>query len=298
MPSCMAKNCNSGRAKDPPNTRVVVYRFPKSVRISNRWIRGLRRGKWTPKPSSVLCSLHFEEDCFMPGTFNDPMIRPKLKPNAVPTIFDYNKKKKARKLPKNRTTPEEAKNSSLLLSLSENEQNVEMATSQDDSGIIAGGSNNDAKTSSSAGKPNLIPISSENLQDLEMIASPDDSGVYFIKIKSGDTHNAPETICSAVKDPVPQTPTPVTPGTSRASFFQNLNHSYVVQTETNPEIKTGKHAYCAQAEPNPEIKAGPTRVTAPNDQSSAMEFDALGGYHLQDIGLYRTSRPVRKFGRF
>ena len=117
-----------------------------------------------------------------------------------------------------------------------------------------------------------------------MVASPDDSGVYFIKIKSGDT--------------VPQTPTPVTPGTSRASFFPNLNHSYVVQTETNPEIKTGKHAYCAQAEPNPEIKAGPTRVTAPNDQSSAMEFDALGGYHLQDIGLYRTSRPVRKFGRF
>ena len=110
------------------------------------------------------------------------------------------------------------------------------------------------------------------------------------------TPEAPATVQHSVELTPP--PTPVTPGTSRASFFPNLNHSYVVQTETNPEIKTGKHAYCAQAEPNPEIKAGPTRVTAPNDQSSAMEFDALGGYHLQDIGLYRTSRPVQKFGRF
>ena len=34
----MAKNCNTGRAKEPPDTRVVLYRFPKSARISNRWI--------------------------------------------------------------------------------------------------------------------------------------------------------------------------------------------------------------------------------------------------------------------
>ena len=91
----MAKNCNSGRAKEPPDTRVVLYRFPKSPRISNRWIKGLRLSKWTPKPSSVLCSLHFEEDCFMPGTFNDPLQRPKLNPKAVPTIFDHGKKKTA-----------------------------------------------------------------------------------------------------------------------------------------------------------------------------------------------------------
>ena len=111
----------------------------------------------------------------------------------------------------------------------------------------------------------------------------------------GDRNNAPETSSSAVKDPVPQTPkipaaphdsveltpppTPLTPRTSKASFFLNLNHSYVAQTEPNPEIKTGEHAYRAQAEPkhaepNPEIKVGPTRVTAANDQSQ-MEFDDL-----------------------
>ena len=107
---------------------------------------------------------------------------------------------------------------------------------------------------------------------------------------SGDSNDAPEVSSSAVKDPVPETPkvpaapqltpppTPVTPGTSRSSFFPNLDHSYVAQAEPNPEIKVGEHAYCAQpeakqAEPNLEIKAGPTRVTAPNDQSSFMEFD-------------------------
>ena len=79
---------------------------------------------------------------------------------------------------------------------------------------------------------------------------------------------------------MPETPppTPRIPGTSRASFFPNVDHSYVAQAEPNPEFKVGEHAYCAQpepkqAEPNLEIKAGPTRVTAPNDQSSFMEFD-------------------------
>ena len=134
----MAKNCNSGRAKEPPDTRVVLYEFPKSARIKNRWIRGLRRSKWSPKPTSVVCSLHFQEDCFLPGTFNDPLQKPKLKPNAVPTIFDHGKKKTARKPPKNRTTTAKQKFSSLLPISSENEQDVEMAPSQDDSGIAAG----------------------------------------------------------------------------------------------------------------------------------------------------------------
>ena len=63
-------------------------------------------------------------------------------------------------------------------------------------------------------------------------------------------------------------PTPKIPGTSRASFFPNLDHSYVAQAEPNPDITAGEHAYCAQpepkqAEPNPKIKTGPTRVAAP-----------------------------------
>ena len=139
MPACMAKNCNSGRTKEGWRSRVVLYRFPKNVRISNRWIRGLRLRKWTPKPNSVLCSLHFDEDCFIPGTFHDPLQRPKLKPNAVPTIFDHGKKKTARKLPKDRSgTSEKPHFSSSLPISSENQQDVEMEKSQNDSAIIAG----------------------------------------------------------------------------------------------------------------------------------------------------------------
>ena len=81
-------------------------------------IRGLHNAKWFPKPNSVLCSLHL----------NDPLQRPKPKFIAVPTIFDHDKKKTARKVPKNRsatTTP--PKFSSLLPISSENQQNVEMA---------------------------------------------------------------------------------------------------------------------------------------------------------------------------
>ena len=46
--------------------------------------------------------------------------------------------------------------------------------------MLAGGSDNNAKTSSSVVKPNfsnLIPISLENLQDVDMVTSPDGSGI-------------------------------------------------------------------------------------------------------------------------
>ena len=169
MPTCVAKNCNSGHPKakdsDSDSHRVVLFRFPKKPMIKNRWIRGLHKAKWSPKPNSVLCSLHFEESAFLPGSLNDPLQRPKLKLNAVPTIFDHNKKKTARKHPKDRSATTPAKpNFSSLLPISDpgNQQDKEMFTSPDDS---AGGScDNVAQTSS---------ILSENRQDVETV--PNDS---------------------------------------------------------------------------------------------------------------------------
>ena len=147
MPTCVAKNCYSGHSKgkksDSEDSRVVLFRFPEKAMIKNRWIRGLRMFKWSPKPNSVLCSLHFDEDSFLPGSLNDPLQRPKLKLNAVPTIFDHNKKKTARKHPKDRsaTTPAKPNFSSLLpISDPENQHDVEMVTSPDssDSDVVAG----------------------------------------------------------------------------------------------------------------------------------------------------------------
>ena len=145
MPTCVAKNCYSGHSKGKKSdsgaiSRVVLFRFPEKARIENRWIRALHKYKWSPKSHSVLCSLHFDEDSFLPGSLNDPLQRPKLKLNAVPTVFDHNKKINARKHPKDRsaTTPAKPNFSSLLpISDPENQQDVEMVT-PDDSGIVAG----------------------------------------------------------------------------------------------------------------------------------------------------------------
>ena len=171
MPTCVAKNCYSGHSKGKKSdsgaiSRVVLFRFPEKARIENRWIRALHKYKWSPKSHSVLCSLHFDEDSFLPGSLNDPLQRPKLKLNAVPTVFDHNKMKEVRKLPKDRSaSPSKPNFSTLLPVLSENVQDVEMGTSPDDSGIIASGScDNAAQTSS---------ILSENWQDVETV--PDDS---------------------------------------------------------------------------------------------------------------------------
>ena len=126
------KNCYSGHSKGKKSdsgaiSRVVLFRFPEKAMIKNRWIRALHMFKWSPKPNSVLCSLHFDEDSFLPGSLNDPLQRPKLKLNAVPTIFDHDKKKTARKQPKNRSaTTAPPKFSSLLPISSENQQNVEI----------------------------------------------------------------------------------------------------------------------------------------------------------------------------
>ena len=141
MPTCVAENCYSGHSKgisDSANPKVVLFRFPEKAMIKNRWIRALHKFKWSPKRNSVLCSLHFDEGSFLPGSLNDPLQRPKLKVNAVPTIFDH-KKKKARKLPKDRSATSSKPNFSTLLPvLSENAQDVEMVTSPDDIGIVAG----------------------------------------------------------------------------------------------------------------------------------------------------------------
>ena len=146
MPTCVAKNCYSGHSKGKKSdsgaiSRVVLFRFPEKARIENRWIRALHKYKWSPKSHSVLCSLHFDEDSFLPGSLNDPLQRPKLKLNAVPTVFDHNKKKEARKLPKDRSATPKPNFSTLLPVLSENLQDEEMVTSPDDSGVIAGNFN-------------------------------------------------------------------------------------------------------------------------------------------------------------
>lgn len=50
-----------------------------------QWLVNIRRDKWKPTPSSRLCSLHFEDNCFF--TNNKGQVR--LTTAAVPTIFAF-----------------------------------------------------------------------------------------------------------------------------------------------------------------------------------------------------------------
>lgn len=97
MKYCIAFNCESNSRKAKPNEleeRIAYFRFPKKRTLRNRWVDRIRRKNWKPAQSSRLCSRHFEDSCFV----HNPAVlrsigwlvqRPRLKPDAVPTIFDF-----------------------------------------------------------------------------------------------------------------------------------------------------------------------------------------------------------------
>lgn len=60
--------------------------FPKDEKVLNKWIVAIRRKNWTPSKRSKLCSAHFTADSYETSGWSS---RPRLKPDAVPTIFDF-----------------------------------------------------------------------------------------------------------------------------------------------------------------------------------------------------------------
>ena len=85
-------------------------------------------------------------------------------------------------------------------------------------------------------------------------------------------NDAAQTSSNEVKDPVPEAPpvpetpppTPRNPGTSRASFFPNSDHSYFAQTEKSPEIPISlENLHDVEMDPSPDgsgIVAGNTII--------------------------------------
>ncbi|KAG5279745.1 hypothetical protein AALO_G00081140 [Alosa alosa] len=78
--SCIAYNCRSKREKG-----VGFHRFPhENPKLLKLWIAKLKWKDWTPSPNTMICSKHFEaKDVDVTG------FRPRLRPGAVPTIFDF-----------------------------------------------------------------------------------------------------------------------------------------------------------------------------------------------------------------
>ena len=83
---CVAFGCTSS-SKDG----IGVFRLPKDMKLRSKWIQQVKRTRanWSgPLYHSVLCSLHFTDDCFeaSPSCYG---IKKKavLKKDAFPTIF-------------------------------------------------------------------------------------------------------------------------------------------------------------------------------------------------------------------
>jgi hypothetical protein len=87
---CVAAGCNKYH-KDG----CSLFLFPKDAGLRKKWTDQVRRtrDKWMPTDHSVLCNKHFENSCFEQSTkISEAMgmrksMKPRLKPDAVPTIF-------------------------------------------------------------------------------------------------------------------------------------------------------------------------------------------------------------------
>ncbi|KAH8027827.1 hypothetical protein HPB51_010473 [Rhipicephalus microplus] len=56
--------------------------FPKDKTLRDAWQRAVRRDGWEPKNAGVLCSEHFEANCF-----DRTGQTTRLRPGSIPTIF-------------------------------------------------------------------------------------------------------------------------------------------------------------------------------------------------------------------
>ncbi|XP_050023791.1 uncharacterized protein [Dermacentor andersoni] len=90
--------CAVGCDRNTPD--VTLHKFPVDKRLRAKWVAAVRRINWSPSEHSRLCSAHFTDECYelsvrLSLDFGIAAgARPragKLKPDAVPTIFDHSK---------------------------------------------------------------------------------------------------------------------------------------------------------------------------------------------------------------
>ena len=86
---CVAAGCNTTSSMG-----YSLHSFPKDETLRRKWVSAvkLQRSNWDgPSSSSLLCSKHFKEECFVIGVrFCDALEIPaqkRLKTDALPTIF-------------------------------------------------------------------------------------------------------------------------------------------------------------------------------------------------------------------
>lgn len=106
MGLCVAYGCNTESGVH----NISMFRFPRDPKRRKLWIDRLNRGqtatkKFEPNSHSKLCMKHFDENQFVINPkFAEQIgyggvMRVRLKPDAVPTIFEQPKKTPAKERP-------------------------------------------------------------------------------------------------------------------------------------------------------------------------------------------------------
>ena len=96
--------CQSRRT---PGCQIVFHRFPTGNPQRRQWEIATKIKNFSARTDDVLCANHFTRDSYLPGGVK------KLKPEAVPVIFEFPSSShhsnyvKPRPLPKKRPPPTE-----------------------------------------------------------------------------------------------------------------------------------------------------------------------------------------------
>nr|CAI5849772.1 unnamed protein product [Callosobruchus analis] len=90
VPNCTGNYKSSGR-------NVHIFKFPKDEDLHEKWLRSIHRESFQISDDTVVCHLHFVEtdilhttsevDWKTGKTLTVNLKKPKLKPNAIPSIF-------------------------------------------------------------------------------------------------------------------------------------------------------------------------------------------------------------------
>ena len=91
----MVKWCVAAGCSNTYSDGVSLFLFPKDHARRLQWIKQVKRtrAEWKgPSEHSVICSVHFTDDCFEPDTAIASSLRldkprRRLKADAVPTVF-------------------------------------------------------------------------------------------------------------------------------------------------------------------------------------------------------------------
>ena len=109
MVFCAAINCGNNS-----KSKVSTFKFPEDPKLRKEWLIKMKRESFEPTKHSRICADHFTADCFQQNlairSYLGSTFKPRrlnLKKDAVPTIFNFEKKRKCSEEqvehPKNKT---------------------------------------------------------------------------------------------------------------------------------------------------------------------------------------------------